>query len=333
MSASTSNIYLNGYQFPSISSTGSIGQALILGSNNVVSWQNVSSNFAYNNPNISTIAVGGVPSGISFSNISVTDLFNKMFYPNIAPFIYSFTITYTGVSGIKTPGDFYTMTTNNSGGTGIEIGSLIGSITYSVSIIPKSLPVSIAVLTGSNGGSDSGKIQSSLLPNLDPLSVSGTISNVPNPNNTTYTYTFYVKDNSGVTSSNILSTNIQSYYPYYYYRSTVNYYNQYNMLASWISAGGTFSKVVINTSSVTNVTGFSYPNGEYLYLAIPGSLKTGNFTNINYPNDNSSMADFFYHSQVTISSSTFWNNVTYYIYISKSTKTNTLNASQGYSFS
>ena len=36
LSASNSNIYLNGYQFPSINATSSVGQALILSSNNLV---------------------------------------------------------------------------------------------------------------------------------------------------------------------------------------------------------------------------------------------------------------------------------------------------------
>lgn len=334
MAASNSSIYLNGYKFPSIISTGSVGQALILGSNNILSWQNVSNNFAYSNPNISTIAVGGVPSGISFSNISVTDLFNQMFYPNIAPIMSVFTITYMGVSGTKAPGNFYTRTSNGSGGLGIEVGSLIGSITFSVTIQPKSSPVTYATFSGS--GTDGGKIQLAL-PTIgsSPLVVSGTVSPIPNPNNTTYTYNVYVKDSLGA-QSNTLSTNIQSYYPYYYYRVYSSNPNSspytYNDISNWIQAGGTVSKVVSNTenSTTNNVSGFSSPNQEFLYLAIPNN-KTGKFTNLDNPNfDSSNMLDFFNVFTASITTN-FWSNITYYIYISKSAKTNT-NPS-GYSFS
>jgi hypothetical protein len=326
--ASNSSIYLNGYKFPSISSTGSVGQALILGSNNIVSWQNVSSNFAYNNPKISTSAVGGIPSGISFSNRSVSDMFDQMFYPNIAPIMYAFSITYTGVSGTHTPGNFYTRSSVGSS-TPIEIGSLTGSITYSVTIQPKSSPVTYATFSGS--GTDGGYIQSQVVGGItDILTLSGTVLPVPNPNTASYTYNVYVKDSLGALS-NTLSTNIQSYYPYYYYRSTTLY--TANQIASWVSVGGTVSKVVTNTNSTISVNpGFVNPNNEYLYLVSPRSLST--WSNPLLSSDTADMVGergTYYLTSISITpTSNYWIK-TYYIYISRTPITKS-NVGSGYNY-
>ena len=323
LSASNSNIYLNGYQFPSINATSSVGQALILSSNNLLSWQSIGNNFTYNNSNLSTIAVGGVPIGTTFSNISVTDLFNKMFYPNIAPVLDYFRIIYTGVSGTKTSGNFYQLSSVSSG-TSVEIGSLTGSIIYSVSIQPKSLPVIYATFSGS--GYDSPTIISRLpTSGTSSLVVTGSVLPVPNPNTASYIYSVYVKDTL-LNQSNTLSTSIPSYYPYYCYRSTILYNS--TQVSSWITAGGTFSKFIGDTSGTVAVSYFSSPQDEYLYLVIPIN-KTGDFQNLNNVLDKTSMYGFFNVYTQTITTS-FWVK-TYYIYISASTKKN-INPN-GYSFS
>jgi len=288
MSASTSNIYLNGYQFPSISSTGSIGQALILGSNNVVSWRDISSNFAYNNPKSITVEVGGIKKPFTFSNLSMSDILTKMFYPDLGP---SCTL------GVTTPlgsGNLY------------EVGSLTSSsgITYNYTIYPGTTTVVSAIISGS--------LTSNLVIATGP-GFSGTYSgsvftySINNSTKTSYSYVLTITDIANLQATYTFGINTD--YPYYYGTSTIPYSTMVSSFGNFNLSSFGLSKN-IGYQSQLDFTGTVFGYMYYIYPSTYGKF----LSTMSDQGGDSVIANFQIATNSITPSTHYWNGVLYYIY-------------------
>lgn len=281
--ASNSNIYLNGYRFPSINGTPSIGDSLVLGNNNILNWQTSGNSFNYTNSSPSRAVVGGVNLGTTFSNINLTDLLNSMFYPNLAPSCILNVITPLGSSNRY------------------EVGSLTSSsgITYSYTITPGTLPVISAVISGSVSitiatGSGFNTIYSG---NSFTYSIN-------NSSLATYGYTLTVRDTANLTATSTF--NINTYYPYFYGMTTL-----YNPIRITRSVG--LNSLIKNINGKSNQSLNIVGNNAYFYFMYPSYY--GILNKIYDPN-NFVVTSSFTYSTVTISSpNNYWNNQSYYMYV------------------
>lgn len=283
--ASNSSIYLNGYKFPSISSTGSVGDSLVLGTNNVITWQTSGSSFKYTNLATSRAVVGGVPIGTTFSNKTLTDLLDNMFYPNLGPSCTLNVITPLG-----------------SGHT-YEVGSLTSSsgITYSYLITPGTLKVISAIISGSYS------FTVATGPGFStPYNGSTFTYSINNTLPSTYGYTLTIRDLANLQAT--ATFNINTYYPYFYGMTTI-----YSPISITSSAGlNSITKSIGGKSNQSvNITG----TNAYFYFMYPSSY--GLLNKIYDPN-NFVVTTSFTYSLVTLNSPNtviYWNNISYYRYI------------------
>ena len=223
-----------------------------------------------------------------------------------------------------------TRTNPQTGETDInrEIGNIGTTLSSSVITITSPLvPLLYYQLSYNNNGGSYNNIGSTISINSGS-SITTTFSNVISNTSSTATFRLTVTD---LKQSNSITTNtINFYYPYYYYRSTTLYSS--SQIASWISVGGTVSKIIANTSGSISITAFNSPNNEYLYIIFPRSLST--WANPLLSSDTGQMSGndgSYYLTTTSITPvSNYWTN-TYYIYISKTAITKT-DATSGYNY-
>ena len=309
--ASNSSIYLNGYQFPSISSTGSIGDSLVLGENNIIKWKTAGSSFTYNNSNPTSIAVGGVPINSTFSNISLNDLLTEMFYPPQPPTC-TLSILFNGLVASSI----------------YEVGSITAStaITFKYTINPYTLsPVNFIKLLSPGIGSNT-YTSSVNIPTYYSQPTGVTANIIINSNNNlqnTYNFTFSVYDTNNKIGSSLVSIN--TYFPYYWSRSKTqqNATDFISAIASGLTNsfinGITYSKVV-SDSTTNNISSLNNPNNEFLAVAFTTAKNSWASSTIDFGN----MIGTYNLTTYTITSP-YWSGITYYIYIIGNAITKTSN--------
>ena len=283
MAASNSNIYLNGYKFPSTNTTASIGDSLVLGANNILNWQTSGSSFNYTNSAPSRAVVGGISLGTTFSNISLTNLLDNMLYPNLGP---------SCILNIITP---------LGNGNKYEVGALTSSsgITYSYTIVPGTLPVISAIISGSVSitiatGSGFTTIYSG---NSFTYSIN-------NSSISTYGYTLTIRDIVNLTA--ISTFNINTYYPYFYGMTTL--YNSAS-ITSFSGLNSLLKSINNKGNQSLNISGIN----SYFYFMYPSYY--GTLNKIYDPNNFVVTSSFTYSIVIISSPNSYWSNQSYYMYV------------------
>jgi len=301
IASSNSSIYLNGYKFPSISSTGSIGDSLVLAANNILTWQ--TSGFSYTNP-------VGMPSnfqaflkGKTFSNTSLNDIITGILYPYVAPSVFlSLSLSY-----------HYTDGSNNYF---IEVGSGIGTtLTYS----PNVRPVSFAATVSFSNTNDIGLTTSTittiqLVPQNTTYNVSGSAL-FPYSVSGKFSYTVSANDGTSVQSN---TQQVTIVYPYFYGMASVPLNNITSSLSS-------LSKYITTQTTLIPFPNALNGNNKFVYFLVP--QEHGLITDILDTSTNYHYLFAFSHISVTVSSPDgYWNNHPYnlYYYYSSGTYTTSI---------
>ena len=289
LSASNSNIYLNGYQFPSINTPGSIGDSLVLADNNILTWQTVG--YSYTNPIGMPANFQSFSKGRTFSNTSLNDIITGILYPYVAPSVsLSLSLNYHNTDG--------------SNSHFIEVGSGIGT---TLLYTPNVKPISSSATVSFSNSNTVGLTTSSI----------GVTANVPQ--NTTYNvggsalfpysvsgnFSYTVTANDGISTQTNTQT-VTVVYPYFYGMSSVP-------LSGITASLNTLSKYI-----TTQTTLFELPNnlngiGQYVYFLVP--QEHGLITDILDTSTNYHYLFAYSHISVTISSpDSYWYNHPYYLY-------------------
>jgi hypothetical protein len=289
LSASNSNIYLNGYQFPSSNTASSIGNSLVLSDNNILTWKTV--DFSYTNVVGMPASFQAFSKGKTFSNATLTDIITGILYPYVSPSVsLSLTLTYHPTDG--------------SNNYFIEVGSGIGNI---LNYIPNVKPISLSATVSFSNSNTIGLTTSTIstvsnVPQNSTYAVGGTAS-FPYLNSGNFSYTITAIDGSSTQSSTKTVTIV---YPYFYGMSSVP-------LSGITASLNSLSKYI-----TTQTTLFELPNnlngsGQYVYFLVP--KEHGLITDILDTSTNYHYLFAYSYISVTISSpDSYWYNHPYYLY-------------------